>query len=1042
MTGKDDPDAHGENTSVKLVASGGGYAGISASVGVKVTDDDTYEPPIVDPESQKVDEGANGTLDVRLSTQPIGDVTVSVTSDNGAVTVEPASLTFTESNYASVQTVTVTAAEDDDAADENVTVTVAANGGGYTGESTEVKVTVEDPDDPALVVSRSSLGLDENGSRTFTVKLATQPTGDVAVTVKSGDIGAVSAKPASLGFDPDNWDRARTVTVSGKDDADASHESTSVSLVASGGDYEGESAEVKVTIEDDDTKGVVVSPTPPEFLSVDEGGSRPFSVKLATEPTGDVTVSVSVSPLAAGEMTVNPASLTFKQANYGTWQTVWVSGDQDDDASDEKGGVKLSASGSDYGGQEAWVYVAVDDDDEAALVVSRTSLAVNEGSSGTYTVKLATEPTAAVTVTISGMAKGVTVDDSSLAFSTSNWDTAQTVTVSAAEDDNAASEEVTLINTPSGGGYGSVAAKSVVVTTEDDDTPALVVSPMSLEVGEGNSATYTVELATQPSGPVTVTVSGMAKGVSVDDSSLTFSTSNWGDAQTVTVSAAEDDNAASEEVTLTNTPSGGGYGSVAAKSVVVTTEDDDTPALVVSPASLEVAEGSSDTYTVKLATQPSSAVTVTISGMAKGVSVDDSSLTFSTSNWSNAQAVTVSAAEDDNAASEEVTLINTPSGGGYGSVAAKSVVVTTEDDDTPGLVLSRSSLSVGEGSSGTYTVRLATQPSGPVTVTVSGMAKGVSVDDSSLAFSTSNWSDAQTVAVSAAEDDNAASEEVTLTNTPSGGDYGSVAAKSVVVDDGRRRQTGAGVEQVFAAGFRGRLGHVHGEAGDAAERPGDGDGLRHGEGRERGRFLVDVQHVELEQRPDGDGVGGGGRQRRLRGGDADQRAVGRRLRLGRGEDGGGDDGGRRQTGAGVEQVFAAGFRGCLGHVHGEAGDAAERPGDGDSLRHGERRERGRLLVDVQHVELEQRPDGDGIGGGRRQCRLGGGDADQHAVRRRLRLGRGEVGGGDDGGRRQTGPLGDPGEPGVGRRGRWKGLHGEAGDGAGGSGGRLGFSTGW
>ena len=116
VTGKDDPDAHGENTSVKLVASGGGYAGISASVGVKVTDDDTYEPPIVDPESQKVDEGANGTLDVRLSTQPIGDVTVSVTSDNGAVTVEPASLTFTESNYASVQTVTVTAAEDDDAA--------------------------------------------------------------------------------------------------------------------------------------------------------------------------------------------------------------------------------------------------------------------------------------------------------------------------------------------------------------------------------------------------------------------------------------------------------------------------------------------------------------------------------------------------------------------------------------------------------------------------------------------------------------------------------------------------------------------------------------------------------------------------------------------------------------------------------------------------------------------------------------------------------------------------------------------------------------
>ena len=523
---------------------------------------------------------------------------------------------------------------------------------------------------------------------------------------------------------------------------------------------------------------LTVSPTSLTDPPIAEGGSRTFTVQPSMQPTGEVTVSVSSRDIGAA--TVSPTSLTFSATAY-TAKTVTVTGVEDDDASDESTSVSLSASGGGYNKVSASVAVSVTDDDERALVVSRSSLPVAEGGSGAYTVKLATQPTGPVSVTISGMARGVGVDDSSLAFNTSNWNSAQTVTVSASEDDNAVSETVTLTNTPSGGDYGSVAAKTVEVTAVDNDTRALVVSRSSLPVAEGGSGAYTVKLATQPTGPVSVTISGMARGVGVDDSSLAFNTSNWNSAQTVTVSASEDDNAVSETVTLTNTPSGGDYGSVAAKTVEVTAVDNDTRALVVSRSSLPVAEGGSGAYTVKLATQPTGPVSVTISGMARGVGVDDSSLAFNTSNWNSAQTVTVSASEDDNAAPETVTLTNTPSGGDYGSVAAKTVEVTTVDNDTKALVVSRSSLPVAEGGSGAYTVKLATQPTGPVSVTISGMARGVGVDDSSLTFSTSNWNSAQTVTVSASEDDNAAPETVTLTNTPSGGDYGSVAAKTVEV---------------------------------------------------------------------------------------------------------------------------------------------------------------------------------------------------------------------------------------------------------------------
>ena len=62
--------------------------------------------------------------------------------------------------------------------------------------------------------------------------------------------------------------------------------------------------------------------------------------------------------------------------------------------------------------------------------LSATSLTVEEGESGSYTVVLDTQPSGTVTITASsGDTTVATVMPSSLTFTTSNWDTAQTVTV-------------------------------------------------------------------------------------------------------------------------------------------------------------------------------------------------------------------------------------------------------------------------------------------------------------------------------------------------------------------------------------------------------------------------------------------------------------------------------------------------------------------------------------------------------------------------------------------------------------------------------------
>ena len=207
----------------------------------------------------------------------------------------------------------------------------------------------------------------------------------------------------------------------------------------------------------------------------------------------------------------------------------------------------------------------------------------------------------------------------------------------------------------------------------------------------------------------------------------------------------------------------------------------------VDPTSLTVAEGGNDYYSVFLTAQPSGTVTVTPSVTGSSdVTVNPASLTFTTANWSVSQDVTVSAAQDADA--DTATIENTVSGANYGSVIADDVVVTVTitDDDTRGLAFSVSALSVPEGGSSTYTVALSSRPTATVTVAITGVTgTDLTLDGTSLTFTSSNWDQPQTVTVSSADDTDTLDDQVALTHTASNGDYQSLSADlSVnVVDD-------------------------------------------------------------------------------------------------------------------------------------------------------------------------------------------------------------------------------------------------------------------
>ena len=818
VSAEQDDDAVDESVTLSHTASGGDYGSVTGDLVVTVTDDETATL-VLTPESLTVGEGESGSYTVALASQPTDAVTVTVSSGSGVRVDSDAdtdgnqnTLTFTTANWNTPQTVEVSAEQDDDAVDESVTLSHTASGGDYGSVTGDLVVTVTDDETTALVLTPSSLTVTEGGSGSYTVALASQPTDAVTVTVSSGSGARVDSdadtdgNQNTLTFTTANWNTPQTVEVSAEQDDDAVDESVTLSHTSSGGDYGSVSGDLVVTVTDDKTAALVLTP---ESLTVGEGESGSYTVALASQPTTEVKVTVSsgsgVRVDSDADTDGNQNTLTFTTANWNTPQTVEVSAEQDDDAVDESVTLSHTASSGDYGSVSGDLVVTVTDDETAALVLTPESLTVGEGESGSYTVALASQPTDAVIVTVSsGSSVRVDTDadtnsnQNTITFTTANWNTPQTVEVSAEQDDDAVDESVTLSHTASGGDYGSVTG-DLVVTVTDDETATLVLTPESLTVGEGESGSYTVALASQPTDAVTVTVSS-GSGVRVDSdadtdgnqNTLTFTTANWNTPQTVEVSAEQDDDAVDESVTLSHTASGGDYGSVSG-DLVVTVTDDETVALLLTPESLTVGEGESGSYTVALASQPTTEVKVTVSS-GSGVRVDSdadtdgnqNTLTFTTANWNTPQTVEVSAEQDDDAVDESVTLSHTASGGDYGSVSG-DLVVTVTDDETVALLLTPESLTVGEGRSGSYTVALASQPTTEVKVTVSS-GSGVRVDSdadtdgnqNTLIFTTANWNTPQTVEVSAEQDDDAVDESVTLSHTASGGDYSSVSGDLVV----------------------------------------------------------------------------------------------------------------------------------------------------------------------------------------------------------------------------------------------------------------------
>ena len=183
-----------------------------------------------------------------------------------------------------------------------------------------------------------------------------------------------------------------------------------------------------------------------------------------------------------------------------------------------------------------------------------------------------------------------TVSASTLTFTSGNWDSAQTVTVTGVDDATVDGSQVTtvtisVVDAESNAAYRSLADQSVIVSTLDNDSgssASINLSTSTAVVSEaGSTSKFTVVLGAQPSSDVVLSVVSQDVGeVTVFPPLLRFSNTNWNTQQTVIVTGIDDktiDGIQSTPIVISvvDPVSDASYESVANQTVTASTTDND-----------------------------------------------------------------------------------------------------------------------------------------------------------------------------------------------------------------------------------------------------------------------------------------------------------------------------------------------------------------------------------------------------------------------------------------------------------------------------------
>ncbi len=172
---------------------------------------------------------------------------------------------------------------------------------------------------------------------------------------------------------------------------------------------------------------------------------------------------------------------------------------------------------------------------------SGTTLVTEGGATDSYTLVLTSKPASDVTITVA-TDTFANISASTFTFTSVNWATPQTITVTANNDaiaQGSHSTTITHVVTSADLTYNGISVSDVTATVTDNDTSGVTLSATTVATTEGGSTgSYTIVLDSQPTSTVQILLTSTS-AQTVSTSTIDFTASNWNTAVTVTVTAVD-----------------------------------------------------------------------------------------------------------------------------------------------------------------------------------------------------------------------------------------------------------------------------------------------------------------------------------------------------------------------------------------------------------------------------------------------------------------------------------------------------------------------
>ncbi|MBL9114121.1 MAG: DUF1800 family protein [Verrucomicrobiaceae bacterium] len=636
-----------------------------------------------------------------------GQLTNIVVTNAGAGYITAPTISFYEPPHG--QATIVATATSDNVADNNYN-------NYWARTHSSLYCTVIDNDLAALVVNQSggSTSVNENGTTdTVGFSLSQQPSANVTVTLTPTNQVLVNntTLPTTLTFTTANWGTEQTVTVAAVNDATVEGDlgaNIGVGIVSNDTAFGGLKAKaIPVTVIDNDFLPLNLAHAN-TWTIVAEGAaagnsdastvrlSDTFTVSLPRTPTSAVTVTL----VPDANVTVSPSTLNFTAANVAQTVTVTAVDDAALEATNHEASIRFQISSADpsysNNAMYPWPVQVIDNDSYGvAIVQSDLFTTPTETSTDTYTVRLTRAPGGNVVVRATSPAPAELLVNSAtsvnLTFTTTNWATPQTITVTAVGDGVIEGRELfnvthDIFSTADATNYPTSMGISPVTVYNTDNfrrnegmlsypagggitVNASTPNSGTLWTAEGGGYMDTVDvyLTGKPINDVVVYIfpsipTGQVAQVGTDKTTLVFNSTNWNIPQTVQVMALDDSfvepHHISQGITFQAQSSDPLYQFVSATPTVYIV-DNDTAGVIIEQSgnTTNTTEGgATDTYTVRLNRAPNGTVVIE-PRVNTDTTVSPTSLTFDANNWNTPQSVTVTAFNDTGNERNEVSNI-------------------------------------------------------------------------------------------------------------------------------------------------------------------------------------------------------------------------------------------------------------------------------------------------------------------------------------------------------------------------------------------------